>query len=120
MRLFALQAGGLYAGLSLLEHSCVANAAVLPWLPASGELANPPGPTGMEMVLLATRDIRRGEHVSVVYGFKLHGPPPGFFERSDKVRRYCFLCRCPLCRDLSQAGMRMDAWHCGLCKGEAT
>lgn len=49
----ACQVGGLFAGLSLVEHACAANAC---WVRA-----------GREMLLVAARAVRRAEHITFSY-----------------------------------------------------
>ena len=57
----ALQVGALFAGLSMVEHACAPNAC---WV--NGRRGGAGSPE-TDMLLVAARPVRRGEHLSISY-----------------------------------------------------
>ncbi|KAE8743939.1 hypothetical protein FOCC_FOCC009402, partial [Frankliniella occidentalis] len=92
----------LYSGLSLLEHSCLPNARVLP----DGD--------SEEVLLIAARDIAAGEHVTINYDYEKLLPTRS--ERWLKNAFLGFVCRCELCEDPTDRGTHLNAWYCTTCK----
>ncbi|KAE8740987.1 hypothetical protein FOCC_FOCC013482, partial [Frankliniella occidentalis] len=90
--------GGVFAGLSLAGHACYSNA----WRYASRR-----GST--EMLLVASRDIPRGERVTTNF---MRDPLNPKYRREFFALTWGFLCRCTLCEDPSQLGLNLDSWHC--------
>ncbi|XP_052126160.1 uncharacterized protein LOC113217825 isoform X2 [Frankliniella occidentalis] len=95
----------LYSGLSLLEHSCLPNARVLPDGDSEGVL------------LIAARDIAAGEHVTINYNYG-EEPLPTRSERWLRNARRGFVCRCELCEDPTERGTYFNAWYCTTCKSK--
>ncbi|XP_034248694.1 uncharacterized protein LOC117649764 isoform X2 [Thrips palmi] len=104
----ALQAVGLFAGHSLLEHSCAPNAFSYYWHNEDDSNRD-----DMETVLVAARDIARGEHVTITYldGNSVCDAPT----RRQTLLNWSFFCRCVLCRDPTELGLHLTAWYCGYC-----
>lgn len=99
----SVSASGIFAGVSLLEHSCSPNAHCNAWSDAG---------QSMDHVVVATRDIRRGEHISITYR---NGVLQGAIVRRLDLLWWGFLCRCALCVDPRQGGLHLDGWCCGVC-----
>ncbi|KAE8743943.1 hypothetical protein FOCC_FOCC009406 [Frankliniella occidentalis] len=96
----------LYSGLSLLEHSCVPNARVIPDEDSDSD----------ELLLIASRDIAAGEHVTIDYNYQRF---PTLSERLRTNASRGFVCRCELCEDPTEKGTYFNAWCCTTCKKEA-
>ncbi|XP_052119555.1 uncharacterized protein LOC113214864 isoform X2 [Frankliniella occidentalis] len=92
----------LYAGLSLLEHSCVPNARTAQ---ADGD--------SDAVILVASRDIAAGEHVTISYH---DNPLANLHERWVDNATRGFVCRCELCEDPTEKGTYFNAWCCTTCK----
>ncbi|XP_052126158.1 SET domain-containing protein SmydA-8 [Frankliniella occidentalis] len=93
----------LYSGLSLLEHSCVPNARVIPDEDSDSD----------ELLLIASRDIAAGEHVTIDYNYQRF---PTLSERLRTNASRGFVCRCELCEDPTEKGTYFNAWCCTTCK----
>lgn len=100
---------GVFAGMSLLAHSCRPNTDLYTWLPEDDPA---PGEGRMECVLVASRDIARGERLGLAYldNFLL-----GSIKRRAETLAWNFLCQCELCLDPSQRGLHLEAWCCSAC-----
>ncbi|XP_034246320.1 uncharacterized protein LOC117648166 [Thrips palmi] len=106
---------GLFAGMSLVEHSCRHNVETQVWQRV-GDPHPMAGVAGsLEYVLVATRDIARGEHLALGY-------LPNYLEGAAKRRMALlyrnFLCRCELCSDPSQRGLYLEGWCCRSCSAK--
>ncbi|XP_034256562.1 uncharacterized protein LOC117654258 isoform X2 [Thrips palmi] len=102
----------VFAGMSLLEHSCRPNTDVLVWQREDGPA---PAAGSTEYVLVASRNIARGEHLTLAY---LHNFLLGSVKRRAQTLAWNFLCQCELCRDPSQRGLHLEAWCCAACSGK--
>lgn len=100
----------MFAGHSLLEHACVPNAFSLAW-----QVPGARGRDRLEHVLVAARDIARGEHVAISY---ISDDFVGTSQRRLTLAWWGFLCRCALCSDPAELGLHLEAWHCGHCNRE--
>lgn len=105
---FERKVGGLFAGISLLEHSCVANTFAHAW-----QRADAGDRDRLVHVLVASKPISRGEHLSLSY---LDDDIRGTSARRLKLQMWGFLCRCALCSDPTEFGLHLEAWHCGHCQ----
>lgn len=89
----------LLAGLSLLEHNCCPSA-MSPAL-ESGDHA-----------VVASRDLRRGEHVSLDYAGM---PLSDSLNRRNFLRGWGFFCRCARCLDPTERGLYSGSLCCPTC-----
>lgn len=107
---------GLFSGISLLEHACVPSVMLVPW--AVDEFGDhSAGLRGdQQHVVVACRDIARGEHLSLDY-YGLDWVPT-CLRREVLADRRGFYCVCALCADPTEAGLFMHSWCCATCKGE--
>ncbi|KAE8743938.1 hypothetical protein FOCC_FOCC009401 [Frankliniella occidentalis] len=94
----------LYSGLSLLEHSCLPNARVVP-IDEDSE----------EVFLIALRNIAAGEHVTIDYHRE---QLPTLSKRWHNNTLRGFVCRCELCEDPTEKGTYFSAWCCTTCKSK--
>lgn len=94
----------VYLGLSMLEHSCLSNVTVL----AEGGSAD-------TSVLVASRDIKKGEHLAIDYADQPLRPTE--LRREFNFSRG-FVCRCPACEDPTELGLYLGSWCCTGCRGD--
>lgn len=91
---------GLYPIFAMLEHSCTPN-------------TKHTFTKDRQVVLRASVDIRRGEHISTMYTHVLWGTAA----RRDHLKhsKY-FMCTCPRCSDPTELGTHFSALRCRRCK----
>ncbi|KAE8743937.1 hypothetical protein FOCC_FOCC009400 [Frankliniella occidentalis] len=94
----------LYSGLSMLEHSCLPNARVVP-VDEDSE----------EVFLIAVRNIAAGEHVTIAYNSERF---PTLSKRWYNNALRGLVCRCELCEDPTEKGTYFSAWCCTTCKSK--
>lgn len=107
---------GLYvfAGMSMVEHACLANSCVMAWEPE----VEVPGQSAADLshVLVAARDIAPGEHISrTCRGNVAQGSRE---RRTELMREMGFVCNCTLCQDPTDRGLHLDGWCCGKCSAK--
>ncbi|XP_045477742.1 SET domain-containing protein SmydA-8-like isoform X1 [Harmonia axyridis] len=87
---------GIYDTCSMLEHSCRPN--------CSKSFAN-----DGSIVLVASEDIERGDHLSICYTDPLWGTPN---RRHHLYESKFFWCSCPRCSDTTEFGTHFSAMKC--------
>lgn len=101
-------AGALYCGISLLQHDCSPSATHVvdsPMLESQASGAR---------VVMAARDVRRGEHLSIDY---LDCPLQDTAARRRRLLGWGFICQCDLCSDPTERGQYTGSVCCKACTG---
>lgn len=90
---------GLYYEAAMFSHDCTPN--VRHMFRADKKL-----------IMFATRDIKKGEIISVTYAQPLKGTVK---RRTDLLEGKCFLCSCARCKDPTEFGLYLNALICPKC-----
>eukprot|EP00092_Neocalanus_flemingeri_P012330 GFUD01013291.1.p1 GENE.GFUD01013291.1~~GFUD01013291.1.p1 ORF type:complete len:467 (+),score=105.34 GFUD01013291.1:105-1505(+) len=96
-----IQGRALYPLLSLVSHSCVANARYAV------------NPEDFSVVLRAKRDILEGEEITINYLPHSYGVPK---RKMEITNQWYFDCKCPRCSDVTEFGTFVSALKCTDCR----
>lgn len=95
----SVNARGIYYDSAMFSHDCYPNAR---------HLFKP----DMQMVMFATRNITKGEIISISYTQPMKSSTQ---RREHLLEAKCFLCMCRRCRDPTEFGLFLDSLLCPKC-----